>query len=86
MAVTYVDGKAYLYYTDDSYNLRKIVKIDNKWGSSSGVDGADEVNPASQLTVTTTVTPSNAINHIFYVKERETEKFSHVRDPVLVDF
>jgi len=79
IAVTYCDKKVYLYYTDGSYNLRRIVKTNDKWGSSTFLEGTDKLDPSSQLTVAT----ANGINHLFYIQDGETEgDFTHVRDAI----
>jgi len=46
IAVIFVSGKAYLYYTNSSRNIRKIVKgSDGKWGSSNRLDdGAEDAS------------------------------------------
>lgn len=76
MAVTYNDKKAYAYYSDGSYEVRKVVKTDGEWGTSSGIDGSAPLDESSLMTVTTT----NKVNHIFYLQQGSTGEFSHVRD------
>ncbi|RYP41836.1 hypothetical protein DL767_000737 [Monosporascus sp. MG133] len=84
MAVTYYDGKAYLYYTDNSNNLCRVIKdgsVDNDdrgWGDYKIFEGSPKVATDSQLTVSS----SHGINHIFYVSTDDILNFTHVRDSV----
>ncbi|KAK3290871.1 uncharacterized protein B0H64DRAFT_378199 [Chaetomium fimeti] len=71
LAVTYVDGKAYLYYVDNSKSIRLIVKDGDKWGSSRACPAPGQVDDASQLTVI----PSAKGNHVFYVGDGQGSKF-----------
>lgn len=82
LAVSYSDAdrKAYLYYVDNSDQLRVIVKSNGNWGASSAVaHAASPVEPGTQLTV---VAAPNG-NHIFYVGKGQAAKFQfhHVIDP-----
>lgn len=79
LAVTYANKKAYLYYTDDAYNIQRIIKCDDKWGSSEVLDDADRVGQTSQLAVVT----SNNINHLFYEATGGADNsFTHYSDPI----
>ncbi|KAK4136041.1 hypothetical protein BT67DRAFT_230038 [Trichocladium antarcticum] len=77
LAVAYVDGKTYLYYVDNSDQIRVLVKSNGTWGSSAAVAGAHaRIDPSSQLTVV----PASNGNHLFYLAMGETSKykFQHV--------
>jgi hypothetical protein len=78
IAVTYSGEKAYCYYTDSDYEIRRIVK-DDTWGSSTGFSDASKVDANSQLTVVT----SNNTNHLFYVADGDSEGvITHYRDSI----
>ncbi|KAF7559947.1 hypothetical protein G7046_g4219 [Stylonectria norvegica] len=77
LAVVYVNKTAYLYYTDPHHELRKLTKVDGKWGSSSPVKNSHKVDPDSQITVVAT----EGNNHIFYVASGDaSNKFVHLMD------
>ncbi|KAK4152311.1 hypothetical protein C8A00DRAFT_44615 [Chaetomidium leptoderma] len=78
LAVTYVDGKAYLYYVDTSHSIRSIVNDKGKWKSSVAVQAPSQVDDASQLTVV----PAPNGNHVFFVGAGQGNKFKfhHVID------
>ncbi|MCJ1344691.1 hypothetical protein MMC31_002894 [Peltigera leucophlebia] len=79
LAVTYVNNQVYLYYIDNLFQPRKVVKVNDEWGSTSGFDNAGEVDDSSQLAVAT----SNQVNHLFFLeKGATTQGFAHVRDPI----
>lgn len=78
VAVTYVKKQVFVYYTDELYGVRRIVKTDGVWGESSDVDGAPPLDPSSLLTVTT----SNNVNHIFYLQPQSSGEFAHIRDEI----
>jgi hypothetical protein len=71
LAVTYVGGKAYLYYVDNSHSIRVVVKDGDKWGASRAVSAPSQVDEMSQLTVV----PSAKGNHIFYIGSGQGKQF-----------
>lgn len=76
LAVKYVKGKAYLYYTHKK-ELRRIVKDSDGWGTSGSVKGAHKVDADSQITVVS----ANGYNHLFYVSSGDpATKLTHVMD------
>ena len=84
IALTYFNGNVYLYYTNTSNNLIRVVKDASGWGSPRKVQGSANVADESQLTVTT----SNGYNHIFYVSDENlanfaaSTKFTHILDQI----
>ncbi|KAF9768839.1 hypothetical protein IL306_013799 [Fusarium sp. DS 682] len=75
MAIAYVSGTAYLYYTNRSQEIRVVTKQAGKsWGSPQEVKGS-QVDQASQLTVVA----SEKGNNLFYVaKGHPRSKINHV--------
>ncbi|KJZ67943.1 hypothetical protein HIM_12667 [Hirsutella minnesotensis 3608] len=84
LAVSYHDGKAYLYYCQmGDRALYRIVKNGETWGIASQVADAPTIDEASQLAVVT----ANGFNHLFYVAQSGAQSeptatgyFTHVRD------
>lgn len=63
LAVTFTDdSKVYLYYVNDNYLIRRIVKDKGKWKSSEELPGVNPIAERSQLTVVT----ANKKNNIFF--------------------
>ncbi|KAK8118452.1 uncharacterized protein PG998_003078 [Apiospora kogelbergensis] len=79
VAVSCVNGKTYLYYTDSKNNVRRVIKDKDGWGGPRTVSGLPKVG-TSQLTVAA----SNGYNHLFYVSVEDTNpgSFQHARDPL----
>jgi hypothetical protein len=78
LAVMYYMGKAYLYYTDNDYLLRRIVKTGATWGSSTPINGSP-IDQTCQLTVAI----SSQLNHLFYLQKGQVgDHFVHIKDPV----
>ncbi|KAF4439606.1 serine proteinase [Fusarium austroafricanum] len=75
MAIAYVNGTVYLYYTNRSQEIRVVTKqVGKSWGSPQEVKGS-QVDAASQLTVVA----SEKGNHLFYVaKGHPKSKINHV--------
>ncbi|THC91740.1 hypothetical protein EYZ11_008791 [Aspergillus tanneri] len=77
IAATYVNGKAYVYYTDTTLNVRRVVDNDGQW-TPSKID-SDPVDETSQLAATT----ANGHNHLFYLASTDSgDKFTHHLDPL----
>ncbi|KAK4167521.1 hypothetical protein QBC43DRAFT_367570 [Cladorrhinum sp. PSN259] len=77
LAVTYYEKKVYLYYTDNSNQIRVIVKSNGKWGTSGAVASAHSpVDDSSQITVV----PAKNGNHLFYIAKGDSPKykFQHI--------
>lgn len=71
MAVTFNDGRVYLYYTVTGAvgvagGIRRVIKSNNSWGSTAPIEGP-VVARNSQLAVVR----ANGINHLFYVARDE---------------
>ncbi|ODA76477.1 hypothetical protein RJ55_07747 [Drechmeria coniospora] len=81
IAVSYWDGKAYLYYYDGTYAVQRIVK-NGTWGGAQAVANCPKISEDSQIAVV----PGNGINHLFFVAKdsgaAESDFFTHVRDPM----
>ncbi|KYK58973.1 hypothetical protein DCS_00100 [Drechmeria coniospora] len=81
IAVSYWDGKAYLYYYDGTYAVQRIVK-NGTWGGAQAVANCPKISEDSQIAVV----PANGINHLFFVAKdsgaAESDFFTHVRDPM----
>jgi len=80
LAVTYVGGKAYLYYVDTSHSIRAVVRDGTTWSASRAVQAPSQVDDVSQLTVV----PSAHGNHIFYIGTGQGKqfKFHHAIDKI----
>lgn len=79
VAVTYAFEQVFVYYTDEQFEVRRIVKKKGEWGPSIGVDGAPPLDPSSLLTVTTS---SDKVNHLFYLQPDSPGEFTHIRDEI----
>lgn len=80
LAVTYVGGKAYLYYVDTSDSIRVVIRTGTTWGPSRAVQAPSQVDEVSQITVV----PSAKGNHIFYIGSGQGKqfKFHHAIDKI----
>lgn len=78
MALSYNNGIIYLFYTDRSNNVRRVIKGAEGWGSAHTVEGSPKVGE-SELTVVA----ANGFNHLFYTSQDDvSSEFTHVRDPI----
>ncbi|KAI0890542.1 uncharacterized protein GGS22DRAFT_151188 [Annulohypoxylon maeteangense] len=79
MAISYTNGKAYLYYVDSNDNIHRVIKDESGWGEPRTVAGIPKVG-TSQITVVA----ANSYNHIFYKSQESTmeDDFFHAHDPV----
>ncbi|KAI1198693.1 hypothetical protein F5X97DRAFT_323172 [Nemania serpens] len=81
IAVVYWNRKVYLYYVDESHDLRTIIKTSGVWGTSAVVPGVPKVNETSQISALYTSNGGNAI-HVFYSDSDSEESTVHLRLPV----
>ncbi|KAH6632442.1 hypothetical protein F5144DRAFT_650484 [Chaetomium tenue] len=74
LCVTYSDGIAYLYYTDEYLNVYRVVKKQGSWGNRRNLFN-EKPGANSQMAVVT----ANGANHVFFQTENST-KIAHCRD------
>ena len=80
LAITYVGGKAYLYFVDTSHSIRVLVRNGDKWSDSKSVQAPSQVDDVSQLTVVS----SAKGNHVLYIGDGQGKRFrfSHALDKI----